>query len=351
MKANQQTKTTPPKKLNVAVVGATGIVGQEFIRLLEEKSFPVDTLKLFASEKSAGDEIKFQSRKIKVEVLKTGCFKNIHCAFFSAGNPISKEWGPIAVQEGAFVIDNSSAFRMDKKTSLIVPEVNGDLIPKNLSKPELIANPNCSTIQLVVALEPLHNSFGLKNVTVATYQSVSGAGREGIDELKNQAKAFLQNEKEIAPTTFAHPIAFNNIPQIDKFDESGFTLEELKVMNETKKIMGLPQLDISATAVRTPTLNSHSEAVWIEIEKLVDRKEIITCLKNAPGITIQDDPKNQIYPLARTSSGKDDVFIGRIRRDIVNPKRWLFWVVSDNVRKGAALNGIQIAQRLFHCMP
>jgi len=338
---------TPPKKINVAVVGATGIVGQEFIKILEETKFPVDTLKLFASEKSAGEEIKFQSQKIKVEILKPGCFKGVHCAFFSAGNPISREWGPRAVSEGAFVIDNSSAFRMDKNTSLIIPEVNGDLIPKDLSKPQLIANPNCSTIQLVVALEPLHNSFGLKNVTVATYQSVSGAGREGIEELRNQTKAFLQNEREIPPVTFSHSIAFNNIPQIDKFDESGFTLEELKVMNETKKIMNLPHLDISTTAVRTPTLNSHSEAVWIEIEKIVDRAEIIDCLKNAPGITIQDDPKNQIYPLARSASGLDDVFIGRIRRDITNQKRWLFWVVSDNVRKGAALNGIQIAQCLF----
>jgi len=340
--------TTTPPKINIAVVGATGIVGQEFIKILQERNFQVGNLKLFASDKSAGEEIKFKDKKIKVEVLKPGCFKNIRCAFFSAGNPISKEWGPRAVLEGAFVIDNSSAFRMDKNTSLIVPEVNGNLIPKNLLKPELIANPNCSTIQLVVALKPLHNSFGLKNVTVATYQSVSGAGREGIDELRTQTKAFLQNEKETAPNTFSHPIAFNNIPQIDKFDDSGFTLEELKVMNETKKIMNLSQLDISVTAVRTPTLNSHSEAVWIEIEKVVDRKEIINCLKNAPGITIQDDPKNQIYPLNRNASGKDDVFVGRIRRDITNPRRWLFWVVSDNVRKGAALNGIQIAQRLFH---
>jgi aspartate-semialdehyde dehydrogenase len=340
--------TNFPKNLVLAVVGATGMVGQEFVKILEQRNFPIEKLRLFASEKSVGEKIEFNGEQIKVESLKTGCFKGIHCAFFSAGADVSKEWGPNALEEGAFVIDNSSAFRMDKKIQLVVPEVNPHRIPKDLSKPELIANPNCSTIQLVVALKPVHNSFGLKNVTVATYQSVSGAGREGVDELKNQSMAYLKGEPEPKPFTFAHPVAFNNIPQIDKFDESGFTLEELKVINETKKIMELPMLDVSCTAVRTPTLNSHSEAVWIELEKAPSREEFIASLTKAPGVIVQDDPSRQIYPLARNASGKDETFVGRIRKDLNNPKRWLFWVVSDNIRKGAALNAIQIAEKLFN---
>ncbi len=342
--------------LNLAVVGATGIVGQEFIKILQERKFPVANLKLFASSNSVGEDVQFESNNIKVEELKPGCFKGVHCAFFSAGNPISKEWGPVATQEGSFVIDNSSAFRMDKNTSLIVPEVNGQLIPKDLSKPELIANPNCSTIQLVVALAPIQKFFGLKNVTVSTYQSVSGAGREGIEELRLQTKDFLANASlesghDGPPKIFSHPVAFNNIPQIDKFDESGFTLEELKVINETRKIMKLYELDISVTAVRTPTMNGHSEAVWFEVDKNIERQDLVDCLSRATGIVVEDEPNNQVYPLARSASGTDPVYVGRIRRDLNNPKRWLMWVVSDNVRKGAALNGIQIAEKLFGIAP
>jgi aspartate-semialdehyde dehydrogenase len=351
MKTNTNTthpqKTDLPLKLNVAVVGATGLVGQEFIKILGQRKFPIENLKLFASQKSLNKKINFEGKGIDLLELTEGCFKGCNVAFFSAGADISLEWAPKAVADGAFVIDNSSAFRMNREIPLVVPEVNPQRISKDLSKPEIIANPNCSTIQLVVALKPLHNSFGLKSVTVATYQSVSGAGREGIEELKAQSFAYLNDENEVKPAVFAHAIAFNNIPHIDKFDDSGFTLEELKVINETKKIMDIPTLDISCTAVRTPTLNGHSEAVWIELEKVASKEEIVAALKAAPGVVVEDDIKRNIYPLTRTASEKDEVFVGRIRRDLNNQKRWLLWIVSDNVRKGAALNGVQIAEALF----
>jgi aspartate-semialdehyde dehydrogenase len=333
-------------KINVAVVGATGIVGKEFIQILQERKFPVGELRLFASGNSAGENIEFNGKSHTIRELSKGCFKECEVAFFSAGANISEEWAPIAVKEGAFVIDNSSAFRMHKNIALVVPEVNSSAIPPR-SKPAIIANPNCSTIQLVVALKPLSDKYGLKNVTVATYQSVSGAGKAGIEELSKQSIALLNGGDEKKCEVFAHNIAFNNLPQIDKFDDSGFTFEEKKIMAETQKIMDLPDLDISATAVRTPTFNGHSEAVWVEIGKEVKRDEIVKLLSKAPGIKVVDDPQENIYPLNRDASGKDEVFVGRIRRDLKNPKRWLMWVVSDNVRKGAALNGIQIAELLF----
>jgi len=336
---------TSHQKFNVAVVGATGIVGQEFVKLLKERDFPLGELKLFASQKSAGTWIPSGEKKFKVAELKPGCFKECTVAFFSAGADISKEWAPRAIEEGCFVIDNSSAFRMEMNIPLVVPEVNSHRIPKK-SDISIIANPNCSTIQLVMALKPLHDAFDLKNVTVATYQSVSGAGSEGIDELLQQTKEHLENTK-LTQKVFPHPIAFNNIPQIDIFDESGFTFEEKKVILETQKILNLPNLDVSVTAVRTPTIHSHSEAVWIELGKEVSRTEVVDCLKKVPGITIIDDPNRSAYPLNRDALGKDDVFIGRIRRDLKNPRRWLMWIVSDNVRKGAALNGIQIAEKLL----
>jgi aspartate-semialdehyde dehydrogenase len=335
------------KDLTVAVVGATGMVGQEFIKILLERKFPVGRLHPFASEKSSGSHVPFGSKKIKLEGLKAGCFKNCDVAFFSAGADVSREWGPRAVHDGAFVIDNSSAFRMNPDIPLVVPEVNPKKIPSRL-KPSIIANPNCSTIQLVVALKPLQDAFGLKSVTVATYQSVSGAGRDGVDELMTGARAQLENKKSPPNKTFAHPIAFNNIPHIDKFDfPTGFTLEEKKVINETRKIMGLPKLPVSCTAVRTPTLNGHSEAVWVELKTKTTKAKFVKALKNSPGVVVQDDPQKNLYPLTRNASGKNEVFVGRIRRDLDNPKRWLLWIVSDNVRKGAALNGIQIAEELF----
>ena len=332
-------------RLNLAVVGATGMVGKEFIKILQERHFPVEELRLFASQRSAGETILFGGKNLIVSDLSPGCFKGVDVAFFSAGNPISKEWGPRAVEEGTFVIDNSSAFRMDPAISLVVPEVNANRIPPR-EKPAIIANPNCSTIQLVVALKPLHDAFVLKDVTVSTYQAVSGAGKEAVDELKLQAPQHLRGEKE-TPSVFPHPIAFNNIPHIDKFGDNGFTYEEMKVINETRKILELPNLPVSCTAVRTPTLNSHSEAVWVDFEKTASKEKIFEILKKAPGVILTDDPSNNVYPLNREATGRDEVFVGRIRKDPHYPNRWLLWVVSDNIRKGAALNGIQIAEKLF----
>lgn len=337
-------KTT--EKFTVAVVGATGMVGREFIEILQQRKFPTAELRLFAKE-SAGSVVTFEGKNITVKELTVGCFKGCHVAFFSAGADTSKEWGPIAVKEGAFVVDNSSAFRMHKEIALVVPEVNSHRIPKP-GYPTIIANPNCSTIQLVVALKPLQDKFGIQSVIVSTYQSVSGAGKAGVDELSRQTAALLNGSDEPEPKAFAHPIAFNNIPQIDIFDESGFTFEEKKIMAETQKIMEMPDLDVSATAVRTPTFNSHSEAVWVELKKEISRAEFVKALTDAPGVIVVDDPSTLAYPLNRDASGKDEVFVGRIRRDLKNTKRWLMWVVSDNVRKGAALNGIQIAEKLYN---
>jgi aspartate-semialdehyde dehydrogenase len=334
-----------PTNINVAVVGATGMVGREFIDILQQRNFPVGELRLFAKE-SAGSTVTFKDKSITVKELAPGCFKGCQVAFFSAGADQSSEWAPVAVKEGAFVIDNSSAFRMHKEIALVVPEVNPHRIPKP-GYPAIIANPNCSTIQLVVALKPLQDRFGIESVIVSTYQSVSGAGKAGVEELSKGTIALLNGGDEPAPKTFSHPIAFNNLPQIDIFDESGFTFEEKKIMAETQKIMEMPDLDISATAVRTPTFNAHSEAVWVTLKKEIKRDEVVKTLKDAPGIVIVDDPATKSYPLNRDASGKDEVFVGRIRRDLKNPKRWLMWVVSDNVRKGAALNGIQIAEKLF----
>jgi aspartate-semialdehyde dehydrogenase len=361
-------------------ISVGGAVGQEFLQILSERNFPIKSLKLFASEKSSGSTVSFQNQNakinakigmkmvVKVEQLTPGCFEGVDVAFFSAGSDISKEWAPLAVNEKCFVIDNSSAFRMQKDVPLIVPEVNSEKIPKR-NNPSIIANPNCSTIQLVVALKPLSDRFGLSQVIVSTYQSVSGAGKAAIEELTRHTAALLSSgntqqldargsessdhksaqhkSSALKSEIFAHSIAFNNLPHIDVFDDSGFTFEELKIINETQKIMSLPDLDISATAVRTSTFNGHSEAVWADINTEVSRDEFVACLKAAPGIEIMDKPSENIYPLNRDLSGRDEVFIGRIRRDLKNKKRWLMWIVSDNIRKGAALNGIQIAEHLF----
>lgn len=334
-------------ELTIAVVGATGIVGQEFIQVLETKqNFKVKELRLFGSAQSVGEALSFRGKSVRVKELSKGCFKDCHVAFFSAGNEASKQWAPQAVSEGCFVIDNSSQFRMDKEVSLVVPEVNAEMIPKK-TKPTIIANPNCSAIQLVVALKPLQKAFGLKQVIMSTYQSVSGAGKLGIEELSAQTVALLNGDDTADSKVFAHSIAFNNIPHIDKFADSGFTFEEIKIMEETKKILSQSDLDISVTAVRTPTFNGHSEAVWVELKKTTTKKEFIDVLTNSPGIIVQDNPEEKLYPLNRTASGQDEVFVGRIRQDLGNKNRWVMWVVADNVRKGAALNGIQIAEKLF----
>jgi aspartate-semialdehyde dehydrogenase len=331
------------RNLKVGVVGATGMVGQTFMSILEERKFPIQELRPFASENSLGKKIELQGQQWPVQVLKEGCFAGLDLVFFSSGDDISQEWAPKAVAAGAFAVDNSAAFRMDPNVLLVVPEVNGHLLSKD-SKPQIIANPNCSTIQLVVALKPLQDKFGIEEVRVSSYQAVSGAGQGGYDELIEQT----QNHKsEPTPQSFPHPILFNAIPQIGSFNDAGFCSEEVKIMSETRKILSQNDLKVSAFTVRIPALNAHSESVWVTLKKEVSREQVLGSLEAFKGIVVQDDPKKSVYPMARNVSGKDPVYVGRIHRDPENPALWLMWVVSDNIRKGAALNGLQIAEQLF----
>lgn len=335
------------RKLKVGVVGATGMVGQTFMNIIAEREFPIEELRPFASESSLGKKIELQGKLWPVQILSENCFDGLDLVFFSSGDDISKEWAPKAVASGAFAVDNSAAFRMDPNTALIVPEVNGHLIHSD-SRPQIIANPNCSTIQLVVALKPLMDKFGIEDVRVSTYQAVSGAGKEGHDELISQTSA-QRNDDSInhTPKAFPHQILFNCIPQIGSFNEEGFCSEEVKIMTETRKILDQSDLKISAFTVRIPALNAHSESVWVTLKEEVSRDQVIEALQSFSGIIVQDEPQKSIYPLAREVSGNDPVYVGRIHRDPEQPKTWLMWVVSDNIRKGAALNGIQIAEKIF----
>ncbi|MFN7825594.1 MAG: aspartate-semialdehyde dehydrogenase [Pseudobdellovibrionaceae bacterium] len=336
---------TNPRKLKIGVVGATGMVGKSFMETLEQRKFPVELLRPFASEASLGKSITLQGKSYPIEVLKPGCFEGLNLVFFSSGDDISKEWAPQAVASGAWAVDNSAAFRMDPQTHLVVPEVNGDLLTTN-PRPQIIANPNCSTIQLVVALKPLLRDFGIKEVKVSSYQAVSGAGQAAFDELLVQTKQVQMGEK-VQSQNFAHQIAFNCIPQIGSFNDEGFTSEEVKVQKETKKILRAPHIHVSAFTVRVPVLNAHAETVWVTLDKEVTRDQLLASLKSESGLVVQDNAKGSDYPLQIQVSGKDPVYVGRIHRDPENPKLWLMWVVSDNIRKGAALNGIQIAERIF----
>lgn len=332
------------KSLKVGVVGATGMVGQTFMNILEERKFPISELRPFASESSEGKKIKCQNKEWSCQILKPGCFDGLDLVFFSSGDDISKEWAPVAVKAGTYAVDNSAAFRMDSEIALVVPEVNGDLLAK-MKTPQIIANPNCSTIQLVVALKPLQDKYGIEEVRVSSYQAVSGGGLPAYEELLAQT-ADYKNEKPVAKI-FPHPIIFNAIPQIGSIDDQGFSSEEVKIQKETKKILRQNDLKVSAFTVRIPALNSHSETVWVTLKKEISKEEIQQTLKDFPGLIVQDDPKKSVYPTARDVSGKDPVYVGRIHKDLENPKMWLMWVVSDNIRKGAALNGIQIAEKLF----
>lgn len=329
-------------QLNVGIVGATGMVGEVFQELLLERNFPVGELRLFASAASVGLTREFKGKKIPVQVLADGCFKGLDLVFFSSGDDISKDWAPKAVREGAYAVDNSAAFRMDRETDLVVPEVNGHLLKKG--KPAVIANPNCSTIQLVVAMKPLLQDFGLESIQVASYQAVSGAGRDGQQELMTQTKALAEGAGLPAPKTFPHPIAMNAVPQIGSFNDQGFSSEEVKIMKETKKILGREDFRVSAFTVRIPAWNAHSEAVWVRLKKNVTRDQVIASLKSQHGLVVEDGAK---YPTAVEYDGKDPVAVGRIHQDPEDPQTWLMWVVADNLRKGAALNGIQIAERIF----
>lgn len=332
------------KSLKVGVVGATGMVGQTFMKILEQRDFPIAELRPFASENSLGKTIPLKGQQWPVQILKENCFEGLDLVFFSSGDDISKEWAPRAVAAGAFAVDNSAAFRMDPNTVLIVPEVNGHLIGPD-SKPQIISNPNCSTIQLVVALKPLQKKYGLEEVRVSSYQAVSGAGQAGYDELLKQTQS---SQNPSAPECFPHQILFNCIPQIGSFNADGYCSEEVKIMNETKKILEQNDLKVSAFTVRIPALNAHSESVWVTLKKAASRQEIQATLAEGEGLVLLDNPEKGEYPLAASVSGQDPVYVGRVHKDPENDRVALMWVVSDNIRKGAALNGIQIAERLFH---
>ncbi|MDU0812796.1 aspartate-semialdehyde dehydrogenase [Bacillus siamensis] len=336
--------------LHVAVVGATGAVGQQMLKTLEDRNFEIETLTLLSSKRSAGTKVTFKGEEYTVQEAVPESFEGVHIALFSAGGSVSQSLAPEAVKRGAIVIDNTSAFRMDENTPLVVPEVNeGDLHKHN----GIIANPNCSTIQMVAALEPIRKAYGLQKVIVSTYQAVSGAGNEAAKELYSQTKAILNNEPaepSIMPVKGDkkhYQIAFNAIPQIDKFQDNGYTFEEMKMINETKKIMHMPKLEVAATCVRLPIETGHSESVYIELDRddatVEDIKQL---LKEAPGVTLQDDPAEQLYPMPADCVGKRDVFVGRIRKDLDRANGFHLWVVSDNLLKGAAWNSVQIAESL-----
>ncbi|MDR2616388.1 MAG: aspartate-semialdehyde dehydrogenase [Endomicrobium sp.] len=333
------------KNYKVAVVGATGSVGLEMIKMLEDRNFPVENIKFLASERSVGKKLSYNGKQVPVELLTKNSGKGVDVALFSAGSEISREIAPFFANDGCFVIDNSSAWRMDKGVPLVVPEVN----PKDLSKDKkIIANPNCSTIQMVVALKPLHDFAKIKRVIVSTYQSVSGAGQKGINELTEQTKAWAKDETLPQPNKFQYQIAFNLIPQIDIFTDNGYTKEEMKMTNETKKIMGGDNsIEVSATCVRVPIFRSHSESVWIETEKPLSPVQAKELLSKTDGIQVLDEPESKKYPMPLFAENMQTTYVGRIRADISTKNNALtFWIVADNLLKGAALNAVQIAETL-----
>ena len=333
------------KKYNVAVVGATGVVGKEFLTILEERNFPVGEIRLLASERSAGNTLQFKGVDETVKDLAHETFEGIDIGLFSPGASVSAKYAPIAGKAGCIVIDNTSQFRMDPDVPLVVPEVNPGDIAK-YTKKNIIANPNCSTIQMVVALKPIHDKYRIKRVVVSTYQSVSGAGKEAMEELSLQVKE-LFNMREPSVEVLPHRIAFNCLPQIDSFLDNGYTKEEMKMVNETHKIFGDESVKISATAVRVPVFVGHSEAVNIETEKPIDPADVKKLLAKSPGVIVIDDPKEGVYPMPSDVAGQDEVFVGRIRRDDTVPNGINMWIVADNLRKGAALNAVQIAEVLI----
>ena len=328
-------------KYNVAIVGATGAVGNELMKVLAERDFPINELKLLASARSEGKILQYRGQDIVVHEATPEQFENVDIVLF-AGGSISKELAPEAVKRGAVCIDNSSTFRYDPEVPLVVPEVNPEDVEWHKG---IIANPNCSTIQMVVAIKPLHDAYGLKRVVVSTYQACSGAGKEGMDELENQTKELLAGQ---APTIskFQHQIAFNLIPHIDVFQDNDYTKEEMKMTWETQKMLHSEEIKVSATAVRVPIMRSHSEAISIETEKPIDAAEAREILRKAPGIIIQDDIANNVYPMPYYTSDTDEVYVGRIRKDISCENGLCMFVVADQIRKGAATNAVQIAQLL-----
>ena len=331
------------KKYRVGVVGSTGVVGQEIIKILEDRKFPIETLRLFASERSLGTTIPFGDQHIDVEVLSEDTLKDLDFALFSAGSSISEKYCPIAAERGIVCIDNTSHFRMTDGVPLVVPEVNSDALKGHNN---IIANPNCSTAQMMVVLNPILDAVGIERVVVSTYQSVSGAGSDAIKELEDQSRANLAGQ-ELKPNVFQHPIAFNVIPQIDVFLDNGYTKEEMKMINETKKILGDESIQVTATTVRVPVFVSHSEAINIETKSHISPEKVRELLETAPGVTVKDDPSLLQYPTPRSAAGVDDVLVGRIRQDVSKTNGIELWCVGDNLRKGAALNAVQIAEALI----
>lgn len=353
------------KKYNIAVVGATGAVGQEMVKILEERDFPVAKIKLLASARSAGRDLKFKGQPVRVEELTSESFKGLKVALFSIGAQISREFAPLAVKAGVVVVDNSSAWRMDPDVPLVVPEVNPNALAEHRG---IIANPNCSTIQLVVVLKPLYDRARIKRMVISTYQSVSGWGREATEQLWQETQEILQRcqrpdtryqstkiemlqpgsgIRDQGSRVLSHQIAFNCIPQIDEFLENGYTKEELKLVNETRKIMEDNSIAITATCVRIPVFLAHSESVNLETERRLTAREARDILSQAPGVVVIDDPAKLEYPMPIDAEGKDETFVGRIREDPTLPNGLNLWIVSDNLRKGAALNTIQIAELLI----
>ncbi|MFC1998698.1 aspartate-semialdehyde dehydrogenase [Chloroflexota bacterium] len=330
------------KKYNVAIVGATGLVGQEFIKILEQRQFPIAQIRMLASHRSEGKIIQFAGNNCEVQETTNHSFKNIDIALFSAGGETSKLFARVAAKAGAIVVDNSSAWRMDKKVPLVVPEVNADDIKKHKG---IIANPNCSTIQMVAAINPIHKVNPIKRVVVDTYQAVAGTGKAAIDELTNQSRQVLDGH-ETMPHVYPHQIAFNVLPEIDVFLDNGYTKEEWKMVEETHKIMHDPNIAISATCVRVPVFIGHSESVHLELTEPMSAEEARRIMNHAPGVQVLDDPGVSLYPHAWSAAGQDDVFVGRVRLDNSHPCGLAMWVVSDNLRKGAALNAVQIAEEL-----
>lgn len=330
-------------KYTVAVAGATGLVGREMIEILEDRNFPVGELVMLASERSEGERVAFKGKNVLVRRLARDSFKDVDIALFSAGAERSLEFAPAAVKSGAIVIDNSSAFRMDPKVPLIVPEINAHAVEGHSG---IIANPNCSTIAMVLVLKPIHDKAKIKRVVVTTFQSVSGTGKKGMDELAQQTVALL-NFKDVETKVYPHQIAFNCLPHIDAFLDNGYTKEEMKMVNETRKIMEDDSIRVTATTVRVPVFRCHAESVNIETDTKISANEVRAVLAAAPGIIVFDDPKKNIYPLAMDVVAKDEVYVGRVREDESLPNGINLWLVSDNLRKGAALNAVQIAELLI----
>lgn len=332
------------KGRNVAIVGATGMVGQEFIKVLQQHRFPLNGLRLLASDRSVGKKVLFNGDELQVMETTNKSFKEVQIAFFSAGTDISAAFAPVAAKSGAVVIDNSAAFRMEQNVPLVVPEIN----PEDLrSVPTgIVANPNCSTIQMVVALNPLHKVNPIKRIIVDTYQSVSGTGVAAIEELSTGSRLVLEG-KTAVPHVYPHQIAFNVLPHIDVFLDNGYSKEEWKMVQETRKIMHEPGLMISATAVRVPVFVGHSEAIHVEFTHGITPDEVREILAGAPGVRVLDDPEVSMYPLPWSVAGQDEVCVGRVREDVSCPHGIAMWVVADNIRKGAALNAVQIAEKMI----